>query len=53
METAELTVEEKRRHKKRGAMEMEMDGEEQDGIEKKKKKRSKRKEKEIAGDDDS
>ncbi|KAF8171846.1 hypothetical protein BJ912DRAFT_860403 [Pholiota molesta] len=45
VETAEPTVEEKRRHKKRAAMEMEVDGEEQEGAEKKKKKKSKKKDK--------
>uniref|UniRef100_A0A8H8CLL1 KRR1 small subunit processome component n=1 Tax=Psilocybe cubensis TaxID=181762 RepID=A0A8H8CLL1_PSICU len=45
-ETTEPTVEEKRRHKKRAAMEMEMDDEEPEGIEKS-KKRKKRKEKKV------
>ncbi|KAF9480240.1 hypothetical protein BDN70DRAFT_877866 [Pholiota conissans] len=50
VETAEPTVEEKRRHKKRAAMEIEMDGEEQEGAEKKKKRKSKKRDKD---EDDS
>ncbi|KJA21646.1 hypothetical protein HYPSUDRAFT_67573 [Hypholoma sublateritium FD-334 SS-4] len=45
-ETAEPTVEEKRRHKKRNVLEAEMDNEEVEGSEKKKKRKSKKKEKE-------
>jgi len=48
VETAAPTVEEKRRHKKRSAMELEMDHEEHEGVEKaKEKKKSKRK---VEGD---
>jgi ribosomal RNA assembly protein len=47
VETAAPTVEEKRRHKKRSAMELEMDDEEPESIEKAKKKK---KAKKVEGD---
>jgi ribosomal RNA assembly protein len=59
VEKAEQTVEEKKRHRKRTAVEVEMDAEEPDGVEKTKKKKKKRHEKEGGGgggdddDDDS
>jgi len=48
VETAAPTVDEKRRHRKRSAMDLEMDDEEPGGVEKpKKKKKTKRKEQEV------
>ena len=52
MEKAEQTVEEKKRHRKRTAMELEVDAEEPDGVEKTKKKKKKRHEKKGGDDDD-
>lgn len=52
VEKAEQTVEEKKRHRKRTAMELEMDAEEPDGVEKSKKKKKKRHEKKGGGDDE-
>jgi ribosomal RNA assembly protein len=50
VETAAPTVEEKRRHKKRSAMELEVDHEEPEGVEKAKKKKKVKGKPEVEGD---
>ncbi|KAF8164851.1 hypothetical protein B0H34DRAFT_686911 [Crassisporium funariophilum] len=52
VETAAPTVEEKRRHRKRTALELEMDGEEPEGVEKSKKKKKRREKKETEEEED-